>query len=62
MKILKIASFKQKVNQYDLEWNFIKTWDCIKDIKRQLKLHIWHISSCCKWKCKTFWWFIWKYY
>lgn len=60
-KLWKNHHSSKKVNQYDLDWNFIKTWDCISDIKRKLWLHKWHISSCCTWKLKTSWWFIWKH-
>lgn len=50
-----------KRNQYDLEWNFIKTWDSWADIQRELWIHRGDISKCCKWKLKTAWGFIWKY-
>lgn len=52
----------KKVNQYDLDWNFIKTWDSIMDIKRQLWFNTWAICSNCKWLQKTTGWFIWKYF
>ena len=48
------------VNQYDLEWNLIKMWDCMKEANDFYKkqLHIWQV---CLWKAKTAWWFKWKY-
>ena len=52
----------KKVNQYDLQWNFIKTWDCIRDIKRQLFFDNSSIIRSCKWKQKTAWWFKWEYF
>ncbi len=53
--------FTKKVNQYDLEWNFIKTWNSIINIKRELNINNSDIWECCKWRRKTAWWFIWKY-
>lgn len=52
----------KKVNQYDLQWNFIKTWDCIKDIEKELEIRNECISRCCKWKYKTSWWYKWEYF
>jgi hypothetical protein len=51
----------KKVNQYDLQWNFIKTWDSQADANREYWIWNWAISSVCKWKQKTAWWFTWKY-
>lgn len=48
-----------KVNQYNLSWDYIKTWNCIRDIKRHLNID--NISAVCRWRVKTAWWFIWKY-
>lgn len=53
-------SKSKKVNQYDLEGNLIKTWECIEDAKE--KLNIIHISDCCKGKRKTAGGYIWKYH
>lgn len=52
----------KKVNQYDLEWNFIKTWDCMWDVQRELWIYQALISKCCLWKRNKTWWFIWKYF
>lgn len=51
----------KKVNQYDLVWNFIKTWDSISIVSRKLIINNSNIRSCCRWKLKTAWWFKWKY-
>jgi len=51
----------KKVNQYDLQWNFIKTWYCVMDINRKLLISNKSISSCCKWLRKTAWKYTWKY-
>ena len=50
---------KLKVNQYDLEWNFINTWNSITEAEN--KLNIYSVSSVCKWKRKTAGWYMWKY-
>lgn len=52
----------QKVNQYDLSGNFIKTWNSMKEIERTLKIHHSCISACCKGKQKYSNGYIWKYY
>jgi hypothetical protein len=51
----------KKVNQYDLNWNFIKTWDSARDITRELNYHYKNISACILWKTKTSNWYIWKF-
>lgn len=51
----------KKINQYSLEWEFIKEWDSMADIQRELPIFSSNISYCCKWKYKSCWWFIWKY-
>ena len=60
MKGNKIRS--RAVYQYDLNGNFIKKWDCIKDA---CTYYGWcpsaHISECCRGKCKTSHGDIWKY-
>ena len=37
-----------KVNQYDLQDNFIKQWDCIRDVERELKIFAVGVSKCCR--------------
>lgn len=51
----------KKVNQYNLQWNFIKTWISTIDIQKELWVYQSNISACCNWKQKTTGWFIWKY-
>ncbi len=53
----------KKVNQYDMQWNFIKQWDCLTDVERELWIPSWRISGCCTWRkwVKSAWWFRWKY-
>lgn len=49
----------KRVNQYDLNGNFIKTWSNIALAQRELK--ICHISDCCNGKRKTAGKYIWEY-
>lgn len=49
-----------KVNQYDLNNNFIKTWDSITEASKSLKIK--NIIKCCKNERKKAGGFIWKYF
>ena len=53
------ALHTKSVIQYDLEWNFIKEWDCIDDAESTLKIE--GISKCCKGKRKSAGGYKWKY-
>ena len=53
--------FAKKVIQYDLQGIFIKKWDCIIDIKEQLKINGSNIGECCKGRRKTAGGYIWRY-
>ena len=48
----------KKVNQYTLQWEFIKKWESRIKIERELWYNHRNISSCCLWKLKTAYWFI----
>jgi hypothetical protein len=50
------------VNQYDLNGNFVKKWDCAKDAINELKLNKTAITDCLKGRQKTAGGFIWKKY
>ena len=50
-----------KINQYDLDGNFIKTWDTMGEIKRELGISHSMISDCCRGFQKTSGGFKWKY-
>lgn len=60
---VRILNYKKrkKINQYDLQGNFIKTWDWIKLCAKELKIDDWLIWKVCKWKYKSAYGFIWKY-
>jgi group I intron endonuclease len=51
----------KKVNQYTKSGEFIKTWDCRKDIERELKISGSSISACCLNKRKSAGGFLWRY-
>jgi hypothetical protein len=60
-KFWKDSISSKKVNQYSLDWEFIKEWDSMIDIQRWLWLYSSHISNCCRLKQKTSGGFIFKY-
>lgn len=47
--------------QYDLNGIFIKEWNCVRDIERELKISNESISHCCAGKTKTAGGYKWKY-
>lgn len=53
---------KKKVNQYDLNGNFIKCWDGMVDAQNELGINRNNINSCCLNTRKTAGGFIWKYH
>lgn len=58
----KATSSKQKpILQFDLNGEFIKKWDSIIDVERELGFKHSNISSYCLGKKKTAYGFIWKY-
>lgn len=51
----------KKTIQYDLNGIFIKEWNCVRDIERELKISNESISHCCTGKTKTAGGYKWKY-
>lgn len=49
------------VLQFDLDGNFIKEWECTRQIERELGISRGNISSCCLGNYKTAYSFIWRY-
>jgi hypothetical protein len=51
------------VNQYDLDWNFMKTWFWFNEIQRELWIYHQNIIKCCQNKIwyKTAGWYKWSY-
>lgn len=48
------------VDQYTTEGVFIKHWDCLSDVERELKIKVTHITACCNGRQKTAGGYIWK--
>jgi len=60
-RLWKDSPFSKKVNQYSLEWEFIKTWNSMIDIKKELWIRncsIWRVAN---WQRNFAGWFIWKF-
>ena len=53
--------FARAVIQYSIYWEFIKKWESMMEIERELWIFNSNISKCCKWKRKMTGGFIWKY-
>lgn len=51
----------KSINQYDLDGNFIRTYDCISEAGQAIGKNIGHIVACAKGKRKTAYGYIWKY-
>ena len=58
---LELPNFKRKVKQYDLENNYIKTFEYIRDAEKELNIDESSIAKCCRLKRKTAGGYIWKY-
>ena len=44
----KLNPLSKKVNQYDLNNKFIRTWDCMRDVERELNIYAINVSKCCR--------------
>lgn len=60
-KFWKLHPNSKKVSQYTLDWEFIRIWDCARDITRELGINYKSISVVCLWKQKSTKGFIFKY-
>ncbi len=49
------------VNQYSLDGTFIKKWDCISTIEKQLGISVTSICNCCSGRSKRAGKYIWRY-
>ena len=51
----------KKVVQYDKDMNFIKVWDSMSDIKREINIPISCVSKCCRGIQKNACGYVWKF-
>lgn len=51
----------KRVNQYDMNGNLIRQWDCIIRIYEECGYSDGYISQCCKGKYKQAYGYVWKY-
>lgn len=51
----------KKINQYDLQNNFIKQWNCMNDIQRELGIKVQLISRVCNGKQQKTHNYIWRF-
>ena len=51
----------KKINQLDINWKLIKTWDWVLELCRETWFHQWNVSSCARWTRKIAHWFKWEY-
>ena len=54
-------TLKKKIEQYDLENNYIRSWDSISDASRSYNISPTNIKNACKGIYKTSCGFIWRY-
>ena len=52
---------QRKINQYDLNWIFIKKWESINSAELITWIHHSNIWNCCREKRKTAGWYKWEY-
>ena len=52
-----LSNCSKKIIQLSINWEFIKKWDSMADIRRELLISSWGICRCCKWERKTAGWF-----
>ena len=51
----------RKINQYDLNGNFIREWDCMMDVQRELNIKVPNLIRCCRGIRKTTGGYKWEY-
>lgn len=60
-KFWKDNKSSKKISQFTLDNLFIREWSSWIEMEKETWINNWNVSSCCSWKKKTAWWFIWKY-
>lgn len=51
----------KQVNQYSINGDLLRTFDCVKDAAVEVGCNPTNISACCRGKCKTIKGYIWRY-
>lgn len=60
-KIWVLNHASKRVNQYTLQWEFIKARDCMVDVMKELWINSGNIWKCCSWERATAWWYKWTF-
>lgn len=58
----KSSPFKKQIIQYSLDGNFIKIWECMNDVSKELNISTGDLTCCCQEKQKSVGGFQWKYF
>lgn len=56
-----LIKINKKVIQKDLQGNFVKSWNSMREIQRQLGISVSNISDCCNKKIKQSHGYVWEY-
>lgn len=56
-----LITINKKVNQYDLQGNFIKNWNSMREVQRELGISSSCVFYCCSGKTKKSHGYIWEY-
>lgn len=54
-------SKSKRVSQFTKDNKFIRNWDCLRDVERELGISHGSISHCCSGKLRTAGGYVWKY-
>lgn len=56
------VSRMKKIDQYSIDGELLKTWECARDAQRSLGFYESNINKCCNNKIKSYKGYIWKYH
>lgn len=59
-KLGKAHPASKEVRQYTKEGIFVRHWDCISDVERELNIKVTNITACCNGRAKTAGGYIWE--
>lgn len=51
----------RNVDQYSVSWEYIGTFQCMKEAAKAVSVSFGSITDCCRGRRKVAWWFVWKY-